>query len=125
MEDNRPRYPAVCPACNKKIYVCKSIGQEMGMHDFGAGECIYCNTHLQLTFDEKSQSMKATMHSRKLGGTTMTDDEKKGYKKALFRMKAEIHKNKSFPNLPFPYDSGVLSVDKLDNIVDKLLELGG
>lgn len=61
MEDNRPRYPAVCPNCYKKIYVCKSIGQELGMSDFGAGKCIYCDTLLRLIFDEENQNMKATI----------------------------------------------------------------
>lgn len=62
MKDNRPRYPAVCPVCNEKLYVCKSIGQELGMSDFGAGKCIHCETWLKLIFDEENQSMTATIH---------------------------------------------------------------
>lgn len=60
MEDNRPRYKTICPACGKEMYVCKSIAMEMGMPDLGHGSCWNCNTSLHLEFNEEKQEMIAT-----------------------------------------------------------------
>ena len=59
MEDNRPRYKVECPSCGKVMYVCKSIGQEMGMFDFGGGKCINCNLRLNFTFNPNKEEMAA------------------------------------------------------------------
>lgn len=63
MDDKRPRYPVICPSCKKTIYVCKSIFHELGMNEFGGGNCIHCGTHLHLSFAVETQSMKARLYT--------------------------------------------------------------
>jgi len=59
-KDTRPRYPGTCPECKKTFHATKSLAMiEFGMNDFGGGKCVYCNTHIHLTFRPETQDFEA------------------------------------------------------------------
>lgn len=58
--DERQRYSCKCPVCDKEFTACKSIAQEMGYLDMGAGSCPKCSEYLNLTVDEENKIMIAT-----------------------------------------------------------------
>lgn len=60
MKDERPRYKVQCPHCGKVMYVCKSIGHEIGVLDFGGGTCLECKTRLNFKFNNLTDEMIAT-----------------------------------------------------------------
>ena len=53
-------------------------------------------------------------------GVKMTDEERKGYKKALLQVRARIHQQKDLSIEKFPYDVGVLTVPELERILKNL-----
>lgn len=61
MEDNRPRYRGICPICGAELWICRSIGMELGWMNDGSGSCHKCNTFLHLIFkpEEKEFDVEA------------------------------------------------------------------
>lgn len=56
-EDTRKRYKAKCPECGETIYICKSLGMEMGFMDTGSGECCKCKKRIKITFNFVKQEL--------------------------------------------------------------------
>lgn len=50
----------------------------------------------------------------------MTDEEKKGYKAALLQVRSRIHQQKDLSIKKFPYEVGVLTVTRLEIILEDL-----
>lgn len=50
----------------------------------------------------------------------MTDEERKGYKKALLQVRARIHQQKDLSIKKSPYDVGVLTVPRIERILKNL-----
>ena len=75
MEDNRPRYKAICRVCGEVMYVCLSIGQSMGMLDFGSGRCLDCKEKLRFTFNPEELTMTATVWKALYEGKVVEQDK--------------------------------------------------
>ena len=52
----------------------------------------------------------------------MTDEERRGYKKALLQVRARIHQQKDLSIKKFPYEVGVLTVTRIEIILENLGE---
>ena len=57
-DDDRKRYEITCPHCGEVQYVCKSIGQSIGLALFGFGICLDCNKAMNLIYDESNDIMR-------------------------------------------------------------------
>lgn len=55
--DGRKRYPAICPECKKEIFICKSLGMEIGWMKDGTGTCSRCQTFLHMTYNPELDKM--------------------------------------------------------------------
>jgi len=56
-QDTRKRFEAICPECGETVYVCKSLGMELGFLDKGVGTCAKCRKMIGLKFDFEKQEM--------------------------------------------------------------------
>lgn len=61
MRISEERYEAICSNCGHVFYAGKSLGQELGMEDWGCGSCPKCRAFLNLTYDKKSNKMKTML----------------------------------------------------------------
>lgn len=52
-------YECDCPYCRNKIYVRKSILQEIHMTEEGFGRCVFCDNRVNLVYDQGNDSMNA------------------------------------------------------------------
>lgn len=55
----------------------------------------------------------------------MTDEQRKGYKAALLQVRARIHQQKDLSIKKFPYEVGVLTVTRLEIILEDLGKQNG
>ncbi len=54
--DNK-RYRGTCPKCGHELWICKSIGMQLGIN-IGHGRCPECDTFMRISFDGKKQEMQ-------------------------------------------------------------------
>lgn len=54
--DNK-RYRGTCPKCGHELWICKSVGMQMGTN-IGHGRCPECDTFMRISFDEEKQEMQ-------------------------------------------------------------------
>lgn len=57
MAENPKLYKIICPYCGKKQRCHPSIFQLMGLHDFGGGDCLKCEKHMQIIYHPDTDSM--------------------------------------------------------------------
>ena len=61
MSNNNLKYEVVCPECNFIFKESKSISQELGILYSGFSICPHCQTSLNLTFNNETNTMTATI----------------------------------------------------------------